>query len=725
MSSMEGNSSTPRAAEGPEEGPPGKLREAPDGGWGWCVVLAGFTVCFCTAGTIRSLGVFFLEFVDQFDSTYGKTSWITSITLAAMYGGGTGYYLSLFRPLASLVDRAVGPRCAVMLGGVTAACGCMCASFATRVVSVYLTLGVMTGFGFSLAFLPTMTMVGRYFDKRRTLANALAWLGACTGNFALPPVFQLLIDRYGWRGALVVISGIALNCCVCGALLRPIRSDVTGNDVCRPEKDFATHRKNAQQTATRDSTSQKSADDIEGETVTENDEYTPEKYVVTCTKNTKTETESDYEKSDYTDTADIKVQSGYCRGETVTEYDECRPEKDVVTYTKIATTAREYALQKSDYTATADHSNVRPGYCRGETITDNDNDECTPEKDAVTCTLLAKNSQTATDSASEKSDYTAADHSKVRSGDCRGETITENDVCRPEKDVVTSTLLAKNSQTATDSASEKSDYTATADAVILTDSRIQTETPCGNKVYEDKRLSTLQKRSRCKMLGFSLLRKRHFVLYLLSFAFLYFGYYVPFVHLVPRAVYLGVGEYQAAFLVSVLSVGDFVGRVAMGTMPEIPKYGRRLHKYVVASSMLGVCSLLCPLAVTYTAMLVHSVVYGFVNGLIIPLTFAVAADLVGTKRLASGIGLLMMAEGIAASLGPPVAGALYDLTGNYNMSFLTAGSSMVLAGVIMVPVMLSASKEEQPPLDTTELVMDTREKDGERLETVYERLTAV
>ncbi|XP_019617889.1 PREDICTED: monocarboxylate transporter 13-like [Branchiostoma belcheri] len=517
MSSMEGNSSTPRAAEGPEEGPPGKRREAPDGGWGWCVVLAGFTVCFCTAGTIRSLGVFFLEFVDQFDSTYGKTSWITSITLAAMYGGG---------PLASLVDRAVGPRCAVMLGGVTAACGCMCASFATRVVSVYLTLGVMTGFGFSLAFLPTMTMVGRYFDRRRTLANALAWLGACTGNFALPPVFQLLIDRYGWRGALVVISGIALNCCVCGALLRPITSDVTGNDVCRPEKDVVTHRKNAQQTAT-------------------------------------------------------------------------------------------------------------------------------------------------------------------------------------------------------DSASEKSDYTDTPDAVAY--SRIQTETSCGNNVtlYKDKRLSPLQKRSRCKMLGFSLLRKRHFVLYLLSFAFLYFGYYVPFVHLVPRAVYMGVGEYQAAFLVSVLSVGDFVGRVVMGTIPEIPKYGRRLHKYVIASSMLGVCSLLCPLAVTYTAMLVHSVVYGFVNGLIIPLTFAVAADLVGTKRLASAIGLLMMAEGIAASLGPPVAGALYDLTGNYNMSFLTAGSSMFLAGVIMIPVMLSASKEEQPPLDTTELVMDTREKDDERLETVYERLTAV
>ncbi|KAI8499189.1 hypothetical protein Bbelb_229530 [Branchiostoma belcheri] len=823
MSSLEGNSSAPRAAEGPEEGPPGKRREAPDGGWGWCVVLAGFTVCFCTAGTIRSLGVFFLEFVDQFDSTYGKTSWITSITLAAMYGGG---------PLASLVDRAVGPRYAVMLGGVTAACGCMCASFATRVVSVYLTLGVMTGnrldpaskqarvfaapksyrvkqhdefscprvgcvfredkdkvinrqrrtglklntkrkpdktgFGFSLAFLPTMTMVGRYFDRRRTLANALAWLGACTGNFTLPPVFQLLIDRYGWRGALVVISGIALNCCllidrygwrgalvvisgialnccvcgallrpitlpaddtnlppfsiqllidrygwrgalvvisgialnccVCGALLRPITSDVTGNDVCRQEKDVATYRKNAQQTA-RDSVSRRSADDVE---VRPGDDCRPEKDVVTYRKNATTATESASEKSDNTATAEDTLRH------ITLHADAMKTERDVVAHRKNAQTARDSASQKS-----VDDVDVRFGDCRGETATTK-NDECRPEKNVVTC---RKNAKTETESDYQKSDYTAkADHSKVQSGYCRGETAT--DECTPEKDVVTCTLLAKNSQTATDSASDKSYYTDTEDTVK--DSRIQTNSQCGNNVYEGKRLSTsVQKRSRCKMLEFSLLRKRHFVLYLLSFAFLYFGYYVPFVHLVPRAVFLGVGEYQAAFLVSVLSVGDFVGRVVMGTIPEIPKYGRRLHKYVVASSMLGVCSLLCPLAVTYTAMLVHSVVYGFVNGLIIPLTFAVAADLVGTKRLASGIGLLMMAEGIAASLGPPVAGALYDQTGNYNMSFVTAGSSMVLAGVIMVPVMLSASKEEQSPLDTTELVMDTREKDGERLETLY------
>ncbi|XP_066272179.1 monocarboxylate transporter 12-like [Branchiostoma lanceolatum] len=338
-----------------------------------------------------------------------------------------------------------------------------------------------------------MTMVGRYFEKRRTLANALAWMGACTGNFAFPPFFQFLIDYYGWRGALFVISGIALNCCVCGALLKPIKIP---------------------------------ADD---------------------------------------------------------------------------------------------------------TIHD--------------C--------------------------------CQGDDITRDDVCRPEKDDVTVTT---------------------------------------------KTLPKTYHRTRCRMLGFSLLRKRQFVLYLLSFAFLYFGYYVPFVHLVPRAVFQGVGEYQAAFLISVLSVGDFVGRVVIGMIPEFPKYGK-VHKYVITASMLGICSLLCPLAVTYTAMLVHSVVYGFANGLIIPLTFAVAADLVGTKRLGSAIGLLMMAEGISASLGPPVAGALYDLTGNYNMSFLTAGSSMVLAGIIMIPVILIARKKEQSPFNGE--VKNSTAKDDDRLETVYERLTSL
>lgn len=38
----------------------------------------------------------------------------------------------------------------------------------------------------------------------------------------LAPVNQYLLDSYGWRGSLLVLGAIMLNCCVAGALMRPV-----------------------------------------------------------------------------------------------------------------------------------------------------------------------------------------------------------------------------------------------------------------------------------------------------------------------------------------------------------------------------------------------------------------------------------------------------------------------------------------------------------------------
>lgn len=65
-------------------------------------------------------------------------------------------------------------------------------------------------------------MLGWYFDSRRPLANALASTGECILTFILTPLFQLLVDHFSWRGAMLVQGAIQLNLCVCGALLRPL-----------------------------------------------------------------------------------------------------------------------------------------------------------------------------------------------------------------------------------------------------------------------------------------------------------------------------------------------------------------------------------------------------------------------------------------------------------------------------------------------------------------------
>lgn len=38
----------------------------------------------------------------------------------------------------------------------------------------------------------------------------------------LSPLGQVFQYQYGWRGGFLILGGILLNCCVCGALMRPL-----------------------------------------------------------------------------------------------------------------------------------------------------------------------------------------------------------------------------------------------------------------------------------------------------------------------------------------------------------------------------------------------------------------------------------------------------------------------------------------------------------------------
>ena len=79
----------------------------------------------------------------------------------------------------------------------------------------------VAGFGFALASLPALTMIGRYFKRRRSLANGLSRSGG-GAYFFLAPLLQYLLNLYGWQGCLLVIGGLELHLIACALLLRPV-----------------------------------------------------------------------------------------------------------------------------------------------------------------------------------------------------------------------------------------------------------------------------------------------------------------------------------------------------------------------------------------------------------------------------------------------------------------------------------------------------------------------
>ena len=75
-------------------------------------------------------------------------------------------------------------------------------------------------------YLPSIVIVGFYFDKRRAFATGLAVCGTGVGTLLFAPIGSWLIKSYGWKGGMWVIAGICLNGLACGAIYRPLEANM-------------------------------------------------------------------------------------------------------------------------------------------------------------------------------------------------------------------------------------------------------------------------------------------------------------------------------------------------------------------------------------------------------------------------------------------------------------------------------------------------------------------
>ncbi|KAA0725033.1 Monocarboxylate transporter 4 [Triplophysa tibetana] len=201
--------------------------KAPDGGWGWAVLFGCFVITGFSYAFPKAVSVFFKELIQEFGVGYSDTAWISSILLAMLYGSG---------PLCTILVNRFGCRPVMLVGGLLASSGMILASFSTSIIHIYLTTGVITGLGLSLNFQPSLIMLNRYFSEKRPLANGLAAAGSPVALCCLSPLGQVLQYKFGWRGGFLILGGLLLNCCVCGALMRPLVGPKK-SEVAEPEKD--------------------------------------------------------------------------------------------------------------------------------------------------------------------------------------------------------------------------------------------------------------------------------------------------------------------------------------------------------------------------------------------------------------------------------------------------------------------------------------------------------
>ncbi|XP_034547537.1 monocarboxylate transporter 13 [Notolabrus celidotus] len=185
-----------------------------DGGYGWVVVISAFFIMGLTAAVLKNFGLFFLDVQSHFGIPTSTMSWVTSTTIATFHLGA---------PLASVLTLQFSQRVVIIIGGLLASSGMLLASLDLSLPWLYLSMGILQGLGISFSWIPANSMVSHYFVRWRPIAYAIASSGECVFAVMFSPFFQWLIETYTWQGALLIIGGLQLNLCVCGALMRPLQ----------------------------------------------------------------------------------------------------------------------------------------------------------------------------------------------------------------------------------------------------------------------------------------------------------------------------------------------------------------------------------------------------------------------------------------------------------------------------------------------------------------------
>lgn len=85
------NCDSAEGAQGGESGGSGAVSgavTAPDGGWGWVVLVATIMVLALTLAFPSCVGIFYTDLQNDFHATNSETSWVPSIMTSVLHAGG-------------------------------------------------------------------------------------------------------------------------------------------------------------------------------------------------------------------------------------------------------------------------------------------------------------------------------------------------------------------------------------------------------------------------------------------------------------------------------------------------------------------------------------------------------------------------------------------------------------------------------------------------------------
>ncbi|XP_076648267.1 monocarboxylate transporter 12 [Halictus rubicundus] len=192
------------------------IKKAPDGGWGWFVCLGTSLITLSLRSLDPSFGLLFHEPLKKLhiDST------------------GASLIMSILDAIVNFSGLFIGPllknfsyRKVAFLGSVLSCTGLMLTSYANSMIHIICTYSILGGLGTGLAIASSFVALNTFFDKKRGQAVGFSMAGTTLAMMLVPQLIHVLLDAYGFQGAILIIGACALHSAVGACLLRPIESE--------------------------------------------------------------------------------------------------------------------------------------------------------------------------------------------------------------------------------------------------------------------------------------------------------------------------------------------------------------------------------------------------------------------------------------------------------------------------------------------------------------------
>lgn len=489
--------------------------------------------------------------------------------------------------------------------------------WAQSIIWLYITYGIMVGIGAGLSFPPTVYIVTSYFVRLRGIANGICISGSALGSIILPPLLRIILNEYGYRGAVLLMGGITLNVWVAALFYDPVEKHMKKVPIDDEKKDA------------------------------EDSALVPAKFTIS-TEDSLPSLQHIPHNDSFLENLDTST-GNFNRSVSSAAFQNLKPNPTSRERKISMPTGRNEVMRAK----TNSHSIMNSSSAL----------HSVPEKqngggamDMYSQGRLPSNRRSRT-GVPKRSPSTSS--FQYISTPYHGSTLT----LQPETFASSFSLRS-----------------------IRTNKSVEPEEQVPKKKFFD----------------ISVLADPIYLIILISNATNAIGY-TNFIILLPYyANHLYDDKDMSAYLLSIVSALDLVGRIGGSALSDVTKFPKYWY-FIGGLFVSGVSLFIMPFFRAYYVIAVICSIFGLASGIYVGITAVIMADMLGEEKLQSTYGISLFVNGVLQLIGPPICGIWYDRTKSFFSLFCSLGAIIVCGSLIwgFMPFVKNKNKTVETDLEET------------------------